>query len=329
MVNPLTPPVLREPVYWHFGDQTLNREARDARLDRRDRLTGLRWVWACNGAVPENGIPAGGSGSRRYYIGRAHYEGSVTPGRVDLKRKACSIAWGGDEHLRNVYEVLCTPGRFVRITEENTESLLLASTAGMSEEGEPLFIGRVEHKGEMIYGKVQRSHGVCYIAYEGKELAFKTYELFVANVPMRLDSSYWLPNFKSDIPEHATVGGGTPNKSLYIGRAKHRGSLTPGSVDPETWQCHIAWGSDEHRKTYFEYLCRCSGRFVKSQGNHLPIGAIRGGYSEYGEPLFIGRVKMKEGYIVGKVQPSHAVCYIPYRGKEIAYKKYEILVQAD
>ncbi|XP_062548425.1 uncharacterized protein LOC134213404 [Armigeres subalbatus] len=329
MVNPLTPPVLRDPVFWPFGDQTLNREAREARLDRRDRLSGLRWVWACNGAVPQKAFQASvnGSNHQRYYIGRAYYEGSVTPGRVDIKRKACSIPWGGDERLRNVYEVLCTPGQFVRVTEENTETLLLASSAGISEEGEPLFIGRVEHKGEFIYGKVQRSHGVCYIAYEGKELGFKTYELFVANVPMRPNDSYWVSNTKDEVPDRATVGGGTVGKLLYVGRAKHRASLTPGSVDPCTWRCHIAWGSDEHQKSSFDYLCNCSGKFVKSHGNNLPIGAIRGGYSEYGEPLFIGRVKVKEGYVVGKVQPSHGVCYIPYRGKEIAYKKYEILMQ--
>lgn len=329
MVNPLTPPVLREPVFWHFGEQSLNREAREARLERRDRLSGLRWVWACNGAVPQDAVHASTdeSNNRKCYIGRAHYEGSVTPGRVDIKRKTCSFPWGGDERMRNVYEVLCTPGQFIRVAEENTEALLLASSAGMSEEGEPLFIGRVEHKGEIIYGKVQRSHGVCYIAHEGKELAFKIYDLFVANVPMRPDDPYWVPNLNDEVPNRATVGGGTVGKPLYIGRAKHRGSLTPGSVKTCTWRCHIAWGSDEHQKHNFDYLCSCSGRFVKSQGNHLPIGAIRGGYSEYGEPLFIGRVKVKEGYIVGKVQPSHGVCYIPHRGKEIAHKKYEILIR--
>lgn len=331
MVNPLTPPVLREQVYyWNFGDITLNRQTREERLDRRDRLSGLRWMWASDGAVPESAVPAGRSGSHRYYIGRAHYEGSVTPGRVDTKRKVCSIPWGGDEHTKTVYEVLCTPGQFLTVTEDNTETLLLASSAGMSEEGEPLFIGRVRHKGDLVYGKVQRSHGVCYIAYEGKELAFKSYELFVADVPRRLDDHYWCKNDGDKVPDQATVGGGTADKPLYVGRAKYRGSLTPGSIDPITGRCNIAWGSNEHQKMDYEYLCNCKrGRFVKSQTNHLPIGAIRGGYSEYGEPLFIGRVKVNDVYIVGKIQPSHSVCYIPYRGKEVAHKKYEVLVLTD
>lgn len=330
MVNPLTPPVLRDQVYWHFGDLTLNRQTREDRLDRRDRISGLRWMWASNGVVPENAIPAGRIGSRRYYIGRAHYEGSVTPGQIDTKRKACSIPWGGDEHMRNVYEVLCTPGQFLAVTADNTETLLTASTAGMSEEGEPLFIGRVKHKGELVYGKVQRSHGVCYIAYEGKELSFENYEIFIANVPSRLDGYYWLKNVEYTIPDQATVGGGSVNKPLYIGRAKYRGSLTPGSIDPTIGRCNIAWSANEHQKMYYEYLCNCKrGRFVKAQGNHVPTGAIRGGYTEYGEPLFIGRVKEKDGYIVGKVQPSHSVCYIPYRGKEVAHKKYEVFILTD
>ena len=52
---------------------------------------------------------------------------------------------------------------------------------GETEDGEPLFIGRVHHEGTVTIGKVQGSHGCCYIPYGGQELAFDAYEVFVQN----------------------------------------------------------------------------------------------------------------------------------------------------
>jgi hypothetical protein len=57
------------------------------------------------------------------------------------------------------------------------------------------------------------------------------------------------------------------------------------------------------------------------QTNHFP-----GGKTEDGETLYIGRVKHDGTLTIGKVQPSHGVCYISYGGKEIRYSDFEILV---
>lgn len=50
-----------------------------------------------------------------------------------------------------------------------------------------------------------------------------------------------------------------------------------------------------------------------------------GGETADGEPLFVGRAHHDGGLQLGKVQPSHGVCYIPYGGQEIAYNSYEVL----
>lgn len=336
MVNSICPPSLSQIHFWFglaqaFDDEPrLNRQTRERLLDRRDRLSALEWRWASNGNVSANAVQAVGAGgrgsNRKLYIGRAHHQGSITPGVIDPKAKACCIAWGGDEHKKTLYEVLCTSGKFVNVSDDNTKALLRATSAGMSENGEPLFIGRVEHEGAWLYGKVQRSHGVCYVPYQGKETAFKEYQVFVADLPSRSDSHYWFPNEGDELPENAFAGGSTEGGQLYVGRAKHRGSLTPGSISTTTKRCHLAWGSDEHQKPNFDVLCNCRGRFVESRDGLVPVGAVRGGHSEYGEPLFVGRVKVKNHYVVGKVQPSHAVCYIAHQGKEVAYKRYQILV---
>jgi hypothetical protein len=68
--------------------------------------------------------------------------------------------------------------------------------------------------------------------------------------------------------------------------------------------------------------------WIPSSDGELIQGAIRGGTSEYqGEPLFIGRYKLGDDLINGKVHPSHECCYIGVAGKELASKQYEILVE--
>ncbi|XP_055600625.1 uncharacterized protein LOC129749618 [Uranotaenia lowii] len=333
MVNLVSPPSLSQMQFWHGlweyqHEPRLERRARQRLLARRDRQTGLQWVWASNGQVPRNAVRTVDSHRNSSFIGRAHHQGSVTPGYIDPKRKACCIAWGGDEHEKRIYEVLCTTGSFLPVSEVNTEVLLSATSAGISENGEPLFIGRVRHEGKYIYGKVQRSHGVCYISHGKREMGFKEYEVFSAMPDPTFQYHEWVSNEDVEtVPPKAIVGGMNQDGYLYIGRAKHRNSLTPGSVCPRANICHIAWGSDEHPKSKYEYLCNCKTKFISCSSNNVPVGAIHGGYSEFGEPLFIGRVQInRRQLIVGKVQPSHSVCYVPYRGKETAYKEYEILV---
>lgn len=54
-----------------------------------------------------------------------------------------------------------------------------ALPGGETEDGEPLFVGRVQHNDTVTIGKVQPSHGTCYISYGGEELAFGDYEVLV------------------------------------------------------------------------------------------------------------------------------------------------------
>lgn len=339
MVNKFSPPP-NNNADQYFGlhelwvpdyEAHLNRQSRLQILGRRDRQYGLRWVWASNGHVPANALRTAGPGGKRTYIGRAHFQGSVTPGMVVPERSACVIAWGRNEHAIKIYEVLCSGGSFVQITRNDADALLRATSGGISESGEPIFIGRVKYKGRWIAGRVQRSHGplgMCYIPHGGKEVACTEYQVFIAVPPEPgMVAHYWRSSEELMIPSDATIGGGNEHGPLYIGRANHRGSCTPGQISPATNRCHIAWGGNEHRKPTFEFLCSCPGHFVHSQEGQVPVGAVHGGWSEYEmEPLFIGRVLVKGHWLVGKVQPSHKVCYIPIQGKEVAHKYYEIFV---
>lgn len=138
------------------------------------------WVPAADGVVPPDAVHGGFDGSDQLYIARAHHEGALIPGKLHPSHGVCYIPWGGGEHGHNEYEVLCG-GSGTWVPASNGQVPPNALPAGESEEGEPFFIGRAEHNGTVTVGKVQPSHGVCYIPYGGEEMAYSEFEVLVTN----------------------------------------------------------------------------------------------------------------------------------------------------
>ncbi|KAM3967438.1 uncharacterized protein ACR2FA_009596 [Aphomia sociella] len=133
----------------------------------------------------------------------------------------------------------------------------------------------------------------------------------------------------NQLPDGAVIGG-YENDALYIIRAEHFGSLTVGKFVSSEGVAYIPWGGEAHEKEEFEVLVGYDCTWVPTYEDRIPVGAIVGGYSEHtGEKLYIGRAYEKEHLIPGKVQPSHAACYIAYDGREITHKNFEILVGPD
>ena len=55
----------------------------------------------------------------------------------------------------------------------------------------------------------------------------------------------------------------------------------------------------------------------------IPSGAVEGGRDVDG-PLYVGRAQHEGALIPGKVNPQHAVCYIPWGGVEHGKSEYEV-----
>ncbi|CAD7015157.1 unnamed protein product [Ceratitis capitata] len=76
---------------------------------------GYHWVPASNGAVASGAIEAGRTrGGETLYVGRAHYCGSLTPGKIQPSHGALYIAFGGCERRITNYEVLVRRNDFYR-----------------------------------------------------------------------------------------------------------------------------------------------------------------------------------------------------------------------
>lgn len=90
----------------------------------------------------------------------------------------------------------------------------------------------------------------------------------------------------------------------------------------------------EHKKmliggNLLQILCGYDGIWFPTERDSIPAEAVVGGCTEYFETMFVGRALHEDYYIPGKVVPSHRVCYVPYKGNEIAKPKYVTLVKAN
>ena len=93
---------------------------------------------------------------------------------------------------------------------------------------------------------------------------------------------------------------------------------------------NIFIGNKEHSKQQYEVLVadvNARYQWIRSSGGQVPHGAIQGGRTSRGEPLYIGRKTHARVMIPGKIHPSQGGLFIAYGGKEHAFQSdYEILV---
>jgi len=137
------------------------------------------WVPAANGQVPPGAVQGGQDGEPQF-VARVRHGGALIPGKLVPSHQSAYIAWGGGEHPHSEYEVLCgCSPQWVQCNGSQIHPQ--AVPAGEGDDGEPLFVGRVHHEGSITIGKVQQSHGCCYIPYGGQEMAFQQYEVMINN----------------------------------------------------------------------------------------------------------------------------------------------------
>ncbi|CAB3222312.1 unnamed protein product [Arctia plantaginis] len=142
-----------------------------------------RWVPA---SLHQRGIPAGAlhvgndEDGSEIYAGRASHEGDIIPAKVIPSKQACYVSYGGEEILKDQFEVLI-PAVFSWQYSMNGQVPPGAVEAGYTAEGEILYLGRVRHDGCTTPGKIQPSHGTCYYPFGGEERSSREYEVLVLN----------------------------------------------------------------------------------------------------------------------------------------------------
>uniref|UniRef100_A0A1B0D3A9 Uncharacterized protein n=1 Tax=Phlebotomus papatasi TaxID=29031 RepID=A0A1B0D3A9_PHLPP len=142
--------------------------------------------------------------------------------------------------------------------------------------------------------------------------------------------THWVPSSAQlQIPPNAVEGGYEHNNvKVYIARAFHEGDLLPGKFIPNRRVAYVSYKGKEHIKTeYIEVLNSTSVSWVPSSNGNVPYNAVMGGYTTEGEPLYVGRAVHDGLLIPGKIHPSRETLYIPYDGKELKFREYEVLIE--
>jgi len=139
----------------------------------------------------------------------------------------------------------------------------------------------------------------------------------------------WHSSAGGYVPPNAVEGGSDVNgEPIYVGRANDSGDLIPGKIVPSHGVCYIAYGGEERPHRTYEYLVQPhygALRWVTAHNGAIPSGAVHGGRTSSGEPLFIGRAFHEGSWVIGKIQMSHNVLYVPFAGNEVAISDYEVL----
>ncbi|OWR40674.1 uncharacterized protein LOC116779282 [Danaus plexippus] len=137
------------------------------------------WVKA-EEQLPDNAV-IGGFENEVLYIVRSKHRGSLTPGKFVPSEGIGYISWGGEAHPKagENLEILCGYN-FVWSKTYGNRIPSGAIEGGHSEVNhESLYVGRVEHEGCLIPGKVQPSHKVCYFSFDGREVPSREYEILL------------------------------------------------------------------------------------------------------------------------------------------------------
>ncbi|XP_037508481.1 uncharacterized protein LOC119384936 [Rhipicephalus sanguineus] len=143
----------------------------------------------------------------------------------------------------------------------------------------------------------------------------------------------WVRASDGHVPKNALVAGQNLNgECFYVGRVMLRGNLLPGKVLPSAKVCFVSLEQIEFSSNVYEVLVKAPSvnyQWVRMGGCVMPRNAIPAGRSATGELVYIGRHEHKGELTPGKVIPSQRCIYIPYLGKEIRYRDFEILIQGE
>ncbi|XP_055607644.1 uncharacterized protein LOC129755267 [Uranotaenia lowii] len=306
-------------------------------------LCGLGYTW-----VPNNGedLPKGAvlSGTSNYgepfYIGRAHHDGSITPGRINRKDRCVYVPFGGYEHAHSTYEILVDTKRHQKQSvgghwqQAHIKGAVPAGAllAGYDSDGSDIYLGRVYRYGMVLPAKVMPRKKMCHVGDEGLEFEVAEYEaLCNANVS-------WVP-FRGVIPMNAVVcGEDRIGGKMYFGRGRYEGSLTPGKVIEDQKLLKIPYNFKEIPLREFDILVDNSNPSTQcirsldwqkgSSKSTVPKGAVLAGHDTDGSPIYLARVMFEGNQLPAKVIPRRGLCRTSHSGKAIEVASYEALCNA-
>lgn len=140
----------------------------------------------------------------------------------------------------------------------------------------------------------------------------------VAVIQPSLAGYQWVTGRNGYVPP-GSVQGGFDGENLYVCTV----GFSVGKLAPGHGRCYVPHGGREHGYNKYQVLVVDRWQWVPLRSD-LPFGAVVGGQD--GEPLYVCNAVVAGKWTPGKYPVSHDVCYVPYGGKEIAVRNFNVLV---
>jgi hypothetical protein len=138
----------------------------------------------------------------------------------------------------------------------------------------------------------------------------------------------WLPAFNGQVPYNAIPAA----QNVFIARGRVGNDVVPGKLVHGQTSVGLPWDGKENLVNNYEVLCDTGlhrlgpeVEWVSQSNGQVPSGAVIGGMTQNGEPLYIARARVNGEWVVGKVHTSHQCAYFPVFGQENKQTAYEVL----
>jgi hypothetical protein len=139
---------------------------------------------------------------------------------------------------------------------------------------------------------------------------------------------YWIKARHGDIYQHSVTAeyeqenADMTTNSCYVGRSKYFGEPVHGCIYPLRGYFSFPYGNVEHKTDVYEVLVRHPAytyAWEDGREGSVPDGTV------YSRGQYIGRVKIEETWLAGKIPPKLRGAYVAYKGKEHKYISYHAL----
>ena len=221
-------------------------------LEDYEVLSGLYYEWApsSHGEVPHGAVKCGRTADGEFlYAGRAHWEGSLTVGKVHPSHGCLYIPYGEEEVKLTEYEVLVQPDKWIDATADSLPEFALEG--GRDADGDLIYVGRVFRDGDMLPAKVVPNKSGAYVCWGGEEQKVEHFQVLAGA------GFEWTSCASGTVAPGAVLAGSTSDgESLYVGRAEHEGSLSIGKVHPSHGCLYLPFGGAELKMDCYEMLVR-------------------------------------------------------------------------
>ena len=250
----------------------------------------LTWVRAAEGRYPGKAVVGGRDSEQSVCVGRATIKGHLIPGKIFPPNRCMYVASEGKEIAFDNYEALeFDPPRNVDAKLEWTAArdgnAPKDAVTGGTESGGRVFVGRSRHEGQVLCGKVSPHKQHLSVAWKGKEVTFRDYEVLVLKEVKRYvltDLWYNTPEASitddSDEPQvlaskkvvnrSATPQTATLRLSYRTERSKNWGHIT-GSVLGVDTEVHTAVplpnGGQFENSPEVAYVVQWGSSFIKTE----------------------------------------------------------------